>query len=56
MITIILHRFYEKVKQKGRGKVEKICEQIVKGEKKNPRGGSFFKLLLELERADHIKL
>ena len=34
----------------GEGEVERFCEQ------KNPRGGSSVKLILDLERAPHIKL
>ena len=40
----------------GEGEVERCCEQLVTGEKKNPRGGSSVKLILDLERAPHIKL
>ena len=40
----------------GEGDVERFCELLVKGEKKNPRGGSSVKLILELKRASHIKL
>ena len=54
------HGYFTQISRKsqieGVGEVERFCEQLVKGEKKNPRGGSSVKLILELKRASHIKL